>query len=629
MVKGKQTGSLFRKAVIALSFVTIVPILLIGWYVLRINNKLLQSEILDKQRTMAHRISFLISESVSRQSQFISIFSDLHSVLSDHLTSIDQEDLEYLRKRNPDIVHLLILDRRGNQLFHSGTSGHFLNYKAELAPILKTCIQEGQEYVGSIQRHNGHMYVLMAYPLQAANSSRNGQVLVAEIDLEGLGKALEKIYSDNMQVAVLTDEGELISYSGVSGGLVSDEELPLLSQLQAMKQALEEKSDGRVHLQTGGNWLASQTPVSGLNWTVLVYQPDHTVWTLLLESTVHSVWNLVVILLAVAVFVVGVTYVVLRPIVQPVQRLQEAAVKLEQEEDYIPTEADLIIPNNEIGELARVFLQMTVVLQVRKNALLSAQKELSAMNKALEQRVEQRTVELHKATSELVKAERLAAIGQMASIISHEIRNPLAVISNATRLIKIIQPPTDPKLIKQFSIIEAEIRQANSIINEVLGFARSRDMILSTVDLNSYLHDLLVSFPWPAHVRLQEELDPESVRLKVDSEEIKQALRNILANACEAMQEGGRLTVGTQVGKQVVCIYIGDEGPGVPEELKEKISSPFFTTKARGTGLGLAVVRKAVTRHKGKLFVHNLPDKGAIFEIYLRIYKKQGDTRYG
>ena len=251
------------------------------------------------------------------------------------------------------------------------------------------------------------------------------------------------------------------------------------------------------------------------------------------------------------------------------------------------------------------------------------------MNQALEKRVEERTHELKAATSELVKSERLAAIGQMASIISHEIRNPLAVISNATRLIKMLVTSPDPKLVKQFGIIEAEIKQANSIISEVLGYARTRELILTTIDLNSYLREILLSYPFIPGIKLEDRLDPETVRIKVDAEEIKQAIRNVVSNAVEAMPGGGKLTVGTKVGRRMVCIFVADEGPGLSEEVRRKMFSPFFTTKARGTGLGLAVVGKAVSRHKGKLFINSAPGKGTCFQIYLKIYRKPGDTNYG
>ena len=89
------------------------------------------------------------------------------------------------------------------------------------------------------------------------------------------------------------------------------------------------------------------------------------------------------------------------------------------------------------------------------------------------------------------------------------------------------------------------------------------------------------------------------------------------------------MRVGTKIGRRVDCIYMADTGPGIAPEVRKKMFAPFFTTKARGTGLGLAVVGKAVSRHKGKLFIFSEPGKGSCFQIYLKIYKKTGDTNYG
>ncbi len=625
----QKTGRLFSRAILALSVVSALPVLLIGWHVLRVDNRVLQNEILDKQRTVAGQIASVLSEEVSRKAQFFSVFTDLHTDFGGH-PFINKEDIDYLRTKNPEITHISVLNNKGRQLFYSSEESSRFSYASELDNILHTCVEQGQDYVGSVNRVNGKLYALMAFPLRRhLRDAKITGVLVAEMNLAALGSALQESYPEDLFVAVTSADGRLISYSGAEGGLALEEDLPLRARLQRWEQALGTRSGARVELSDGQSVLVSQTQVPVMRWTVYVQQPADTIRRLLLESTFHSLWDVLVILLVMMAFVLLTGYFVISPIVRPVRRLQEAAVKLEQEDDYMPQEQDLIIPSNEIGQLARVFLHMAQVLRERKNAVVSAQQELAGMNKELELRVQQRTAELKTATDELVKTERLAAIGQMASIISHEIRNPLAVISNATRLIKTIEPPKDAKLIKQFSIIEAEIKQANSIISEVLGFARSRDMILSTIDLNSYLHDLLLSFPASSGIHLQEELDPESVRLKIDAEEMKQAVRNLISNACEAMQGQGTVTLGTRVGKKVVCIYVADEGPGVPDELKEKIFSPFFTTKARGTGLGLAVVRKAVGRHKGKMFIHNRATGGAIFEIYLAIYRKTGDTRYG
>ena len=625
----RKTSGLFPKAILALSAVSIVPVVLIAWHVLRVESRVLQSEILDKQRTVAGQIASVVSEEVSHYVQFFSVFADLHNDFTGH-HSINKEDIDYLRRENPSFSHISILNPSGRQLFYSSDKKSRLSYATELANILRACVEQGREYVGSVSRSDGKLFVLMAFPLRENPQEQQvSGVLLAEINLERLGLSLEKVYPKDMFATVTSADGKVVSYTGAPFGLAIESNRVLQNETRELEQALDGREGARIKLSNSGKVLASQAKVPSLNWTVFVEQPENTITKLFLESTFHSIWDMLGILLVMAVFVILVSYLVIRPIVRPVKRLKEVAVKYERERDYVPTEKDLIIPNNEIGELERVFLHMAEVLTERRNVIVKAQRELAAMNKDLEQRVQERTAELKAATDELVSKERLAAIGQMASIISHEIRNPLAVISNATRLIKTIEPPTEPKIIKQFSIIEAEIKQANSIISEVLGYARSRDLMLSIIDLNSYIHEIVASFPVSSEVRMIEELDPENARLKIDAEEIKQAVRNVISNACEAVQGAGQIRIGTQVGKKAVCIYVEDNGPGINAELKEKIFSAFFTTKARGTGLGLAVVRKAVTRHKGKLFIHSEEGKGTCFAMYFRIYKKTGDTKYG
>lgn len=617
----RKIGGLFFNAILALSLVSIVPVVLIGWHVLRVDNRILQSEILDKQRSIANRIALQISEQINRQVQFFAVFTELHADFKDH-PYINQEDLDYLRSQNTEIIYLSVLNPQGEVVSFSGIhSARSADVKAWQE--IESYMQQGRPYIGPIEHHDGRLHLHIALPLYNNHQQKRlAGIFTAKLNLTELENVLLTAYPDNIAVTVLDGHGHAISHVEKEGWI--GREITLDNQLQNLPDA----TGAQLTLTNGTSVLASRVHVPFVEWTIFVQQPADTMSKLVAESLFVSPWDIILIVIILAAFVMAVSYLVLMPIIRPVQRLQEVALEFEKRDDYLPTEKDLIIPSNEIGDLIHVFLHMAEVLFERKAALLVAQKELASMNKNLEQRVEERTAQLNVATDKLVKTEQLAAIGQMASIISHEIRNPLAVISNAARLIRAIQPPTDPKLIKQFSIIDAEIRQANSIIGEVLGYARNRDMILSTIDLNSYLHDMIVSFPVPPTVHIKEDIDPESVQLKVDAEEITQALRNLISNACESMAQGGTVTVGTKVGKQVVCIYVADEGPGISEELKEKIFSPFFTTKARGTGLGLAVVRKAITRHKGKLFVRSEKGKGATFEIYLKIYNKPGDTRY-
>lgn len=625
----KKFGSLFSKALWVLSLVSVVPVFIIGYHVLRVDSQVLKTQLLEQQKTVASRLASVLRSNVTRKAQLFSIFTDLHTDFGGH-QFIDEEDISYLREKNPEIAHISVLNRSGKQLFYSGNNQSRFSYASELNTILDTCVVLGKEYVGSVHREGNTLFALMAFPLRTRRSDTFvSGVLVVEIDLKDMGEALQRVYSDDVRAVIYTPDGTLISYTGAPDGLALDARPELSHKVLHAERQLGDKHAGEIRLQDGQRVLVTQQEVQPANWVVYVEQPADLMSQLFLESTFHSVLDVFIILLGMAAFVCIVSYLVIVPITRPLKQLRHAAVRVRESDDYVPTRADVEIPNNEIGELAEVFLAMAAALKNRSEEILKTQQQLAEMNKQLERRVEQRTRELKEATGELVKSERLAAIGQMASIISHEIRNPLAVISNATRLIKTIVAPSDSKLIKQFGIIDAEIKQASNIINEVLGYARSRDLILTAIEVNSYVREILLSYPLLPAIKLTEELDPESVRVKIDAEEIKQAVRNLISNAAEAMMpQGGKLTVGTRVGKKAVCIYVADEGPGISEELRAKIFSPFFTTKARGTGLGLAVVRKAVSRHKGKLFISGVPGKGSCFQIYLRIYNKPGDTKY-
>ena len=625
----KRLNGLFAKAVLVLIFISIVPVLIIGYHVMGVDSRVLKNEILQKQQTVATRLASVARAHISRKAQLFSTFVDLHTDFGGH-NFINEQDLRYLLMRNPSIFYLAVLSPQGKQLFSTGKPASSVNYQKLLPEVLRAGIQNGQEYISNVYQMPGGLFVLMAFPVrQHLDAKQVSGILVAEMNLQEMGTSLSQAYPLDMNAIIASDEGEIISYNGAPDGLAQQPQPEMTEKVLAINKQLGYSRSGEVELPNGERVLVAVATLSLPGWKVYVDQPANVAAQLFVESTFHSFWDVLVLLLAVLAFVLVVSYWVIKPITRPLERLRKAAIKQRENDDFVVRKEDVEIPNNEIGELATAFVDMSAALHTRRQELIRAQAELAQVNQALEKRVEERTRELKNASSELVKAERLAAIGQMASIISHEIRNPLAVISNATRLIKMLVTSPDPKLTKQFGIIDAEIKQANSIISEVLGYARTRDLMLTTVDLNSYLREILLSYPFIPGITLKEELDPESVRIKVDAEEIKQALRNVISNAIEAMPNGGTLTVGTKVGRRLVCIYIADQGPGITEEVRHKMFAPFFTTKARGTGLGLAVVGKAISRHKGKLFITSEPGKGSCFQIYLKIYRKPGDTNYG
>ena len=630
-MNGKWFRGLFFKAVFVLTLISLVPVVLIGYHLLRVNSRMLESEILQRQQNVTRRLAAAVNTYMNRTSQLFAIFTDLHTDFGGH-DFLDKQDLIYLRAKDPSVIYLAALNLRGQQIVTDGVPSTVAPYQTEIRAMLTTCVEHGESFMGEVYiSKQGERGMLMGFPIRTqVNNRQVVGVLMAEVVLSPLEQALSQAYPLEMEALVTDENGTIISSNSWPAGQVGPAPEEWTTQIRQIQEQLKGASSGEISLSNGKKLLATSSQLMTPQWKVYVFQPADTVFQLLKKSTYQSGWDVLLILGAVLFFLIGVSYIVIIPITRPVERLRAAALKLRESDDYVITPKEVDIPHNELGDLAETMIEVSQVLHTRRDALLTAQRQLLSTNEDLEKRVEERTRELKETSQELVRAERLASIGQMASIISHEIRNPLAVISNAARLIKLLVHANEPKIIKQINIIETEIKQANSIISEVLGYARTRELMLSMIDVSSYLHDILTVYSFPPNIKLIEELTDESVRIKVDGEEIKQTIRNVISNAVDAMQPGGgTLRVGMKTGRRLVCIYIADTGPGIPPEVRKKMFAPFFTTKARGTGLGLAVVGKAISRHKGKLFISSEEGKGTCFQIYLKIYKKTGDTNYG
>jgi len=357
-------------------------------------------------------------------------------------------------------------------------------------------------------------------------------------------------------------------------------------------------------------------------WLVYTYAPLNTVEGSLLNVYKRFSKEIFLICIICVLFALFIGIYISSIMVGPLRVMTKAFRKMEQgKADRVP---DLPFPNNEIGTLSFAFAKMIDSLKIRFDELEQEKNDLAGLNQSLQIRVGSRTKELKTALNELIKNERLAAIGQMASIVSHEIKNPLAVIKNALYLIRArLGNDVDVKIAKNFKVIDEEITQANGIIEEILGYARTRDQILTTIDLSLYAREILSSYPIPQNIQLTTYFYTEDLPVTIDTEEMKQALRNVIANAIEVLPNGGMLVVKTKRFKEdYASLSITDNGPGIPEDLQEQIFTPFFTTKARGTGLGLAVVKKVCTRNKVEFKLKSEVGKGTKMQFIFKLAGK-------
>jgi signal transduction histidine kinase len=232
----------------------------------------------------------------------------------------------------------------------------------------------------------------------------------------------------------------------------------------------------------------------------------------------------------------------------------------------------------------------------------------------LEQRVRERTAELEAAQGNLIRAERLAILGRLAGGMSHELRNPLGVIKNSVYYLRLVAPE-DTRIRKHLDILDREAEVANRIVTGLLDYSRVVPAKRIPMDLNDLVRECLSREAVPPSVHPVLALSPDLPRVAIDRDQVMLVLGNLVKNAIQAMPDGGTLTIKTTVAHGVVTLAVADTGIGIPAEHLEKIWEPLFSTKARGIGFGLAVVRNLAEANGGEAGVESAVGRGSEFTL--------------
>jgi signal transduction histidine kinase len=221
---------------------------------------------------------------------------------------------------------------------------------------------------------------------------------------------------------------------------------------------------------------------------------------------------------------------------------------------------------------------------------------------------------LREAQEELIRKEKLAALGQLAGGVGHELRNPLGVIKNSVYYLNMILPK-DEKIQKHLGILDREVANSDRIVAELLDFARVKASVREPAGLVAIVRAALDRLPLPEPVAVQLELAESMPAILVDTHQVGQIVLNLLQNAVQAMPDGGRLTVSTGQDPEHVFLTVEDTGVGIPAENLAKIFQPLFTTKAKGIGLGLALARDLAEANGGRITVESTVDRGSRFTV--------------
>jgi signal transduction histidine kinase len=266
--------------------------------------------------------------------------------------------------------------------------------------------------------------------------------------------------------------------------------------------------------------------------------------------------------------------------------------------------------SDEVGRLADAFNAMADRVQAGYSRLDTGIKERTA-------ELEETVAKLHETQEQLVRREKLAMLGQLASGVGHELRNPLGVMTNAVYYLEMIQADAPTDVREYLGILRAQIGLAEKIVGDLLDFSRIRPPRRDVVAAADVVAAQQARLTVPSGVSLQVDVPATLPRVSIDAVQIGQILFNLLVNAVQAVEgRGGTIRVGSSVDETHVRLHVDDDGPGVPADLRAKIFEPLFTTKARGIGLGLAVSRSLAEANEGTLALEDV-ERGARFTLSL------------
>lgn len=251
--------------------------------------------------------------------------------------------------------------------------------------------------------------------------------------------------------------------------------------------------------------------------------------------------------------------------------------------------------------------------------MIKAEAELKQHRERLEEAVEERSSQLSKTRKDLLIAERLAVLGQIAGSISHEIRNPLNVIGSSAYYLKMKLDTSDAKNREHIERIEREVKNTTGIVEGILGLSGIKESQKERLDITVFLNDALDTIDVPEAVKIDRRIPSSAIFVDADKEQIFMLCYNLIKNAAQAMSGEGSLTVSAEKdeGAQQVKLSFADTGEGISKENTEKILQPLFTTKAQGIGFGLFICKLIVEQHDGNIVFDSEPDKGTVATVTL------------
>ncbi|NOX36073.1 MAG: HAMP domain-containing protein [Calditrichaeota bacterium] len=581
------SGKISRRLIFSYVGLGVLPIVVVSVFLISLTQTTVQTYIYQRNLETARRASNEIFLFIQSPLTILNTIAYTRDILE--MEKFSQSRLINRIKEENSIFHkIFIVDDRGIVQVTTSFGEEQMDFSQE--PFFQTAIQ-GKEFLSDVYFTPSRFPVLLiAEPLVRFDQVLG--VLAAEIDLKNIWDLVDNITIGKTGNAFLLSNNGIVIAHKEKEKVLEKEDYSGFEFFRQLQQGLE----GITHYTMDGEtMIAAYAPIPKLGWGIVIQQSQQEAFTLAFQMQKRVIF-----------FVVLTTVIAMILAYLAVQRLTSPLVELVRG----------------VREYASGNLNHRIRLK-RQDELAELAQEFNSMARSLQQN-----------QKELQRMERLAALSRFASLVSHEIRNPLNSMNINMQILKKLinraDVPPDRK-VKYLNVLSSEISRINDLVTNFLVIARPPELNLIRTDIHRVLEEVLLLQEARANaegITIRRRYANSDITGMFDHNQLKQVFHNIVVNALEAMPNGGELTVRTEIiqrdkssdqSQRYVRITFQDTGRGIPPEIIKEVFEFYYTTKKTGTGLGLAIAKQIIEGHQGFIYINSWPEKGTKVFIELPI----------
>lgn len=563
----------------------VLPIIIVSLILISLSQNTVQSYLYQRNMETARRASNEISLFIREPLTILSTLAQTRDILEmERFTQ--SRIISRIKYGNAIFRKIFILDQTGTAVVTTSFGDELKNYSNQ--SFFRKAIN-GETYFSQVYFTPSRFPVMfMALPIKKYNLVDG--VLVGEIDLKTIWELVDSITIGKTGNAfLLSSDGSVIAHPEKQRVLQKES----FADYSFFKRLINGEEGISSFVNQGHEMIAAFAPIPELDWGIVIQQSEVEAFEL-----ARKMRNRVILLAGLTTLLaLGLAIASIKKITNPLQVLVKG-----------------------VREYANGNLNHRIQLK-RQDELAELAQEFNAMAESLD--VNQR---------KLRRMERLAALSRFASMVSHEIRNPLNAMNINMQILRRLISQTDSppeRKIKYLNIISSEINRINNLVSNFLVISRPPELNLIRLDVHQILEDVLLLHEAQAtseDIEVLRKYTDEPTPGMLDHDQIKQVFHNIILNAFEAMPDGGTLEIRTDISsftnrenvkERYVNIRFKDSGDGIAVEKQSEIFELYYTTKKTGTGMGLAIAKQIVEGHRGTIGIKSQPGKGTTIVIQL------------